>query len=875
MLTGESDAIDKNLRLVKTEHPVNQDRTNIIFSGTLVVRGKATAVVLTTGFNTEMGQIAASLDDDEDKPKTPLQRKLDEFGNQLTIVIAVICLVVWLINIGHFNDPMHGGSWLKGCIYYFKVAVALAVAAIPEGLPAVVTTCLSLGTVKMAKKNAIVRSLPSVETLGSTTVICSDKTGTLTTNKMSVQKVLTVVGEKGGHLNMSEYFVTGDNWSPYGDVFLESTQTHLEFPSAADETLANISRICTLCNEAGLSFEWSQKALQGEFSDDDDDDDDLEAEGEDGEGEDGDGARSRNSEFTRKHGELGEFTKTGTATEAALKVLAEKLGPTDADLIRENLDDPVRRTQVAHDYWNALYERIHVLEFERQRKSMSVVVHDEDERYSLLVKGAPETILERSKYVSGADGERLQLTKSMREDIERHVRSYAKEGLRIIAIAEKPDLDMDQDFTNPDTFYEIETGLTFIGLTCMLDPPRAEVRDSIAKCQTAGIRVIVITGDNQITADSICRRIGVFEEHESAEGKSFTGAEFEAMDEEERLHAAMHGKLFSRVEPRHKYELVQLLQSQGEVVAMTGDGVNDSPALSKADIGVAMGSGTSVAKEAADMVLKDDNFGTIVSAVEEGRAIYANTKQFIRYLISSNIGEVVSIFIVAMLGMPEALVPVQLLWVNLVTDGLPATSLSFNPADKDVMEKPPRGHGEAIISGWTFFRYMVIGVYVGIATALGSAWWFMWYEDGPQLTYQQLTDFHNCDLSSADWSGVKSCEVFEDPRPKTMALSVLVLIELLNALNALSEDQSLLFTLFNNVWVILADLLSLGLHFMILHVPALAGIFHVHPLNLDEWTAVIVLSVPVIFLDEILKFVSRLMPSKTASADGQQKLKQD
>ena len=408
------------------------------------------------------------------------------------------------------------------------------------------------------------------------------------------------------------------------------------------------------------------------------------------------------------------------------------------------------------------------------------------------------------------------------------------------------------------------------------DPARVEVRGSIEQCRQAGIRVFMITGDNQITAEAIARDVGIFDEYEDISNKSFLAREFMQKPEKEQLRilSGSGGRVFSRSEPIHKKQLIALLKQMGEITAMTGDGVNDAPALQQADIGVAMGiSGTEVAKEASDMVLVDDNFSTIVAAIEEGRSIYQNMKAFIRYLISSNIGEVASIFFTAMLGIPEGLSPVQLLWVNLVTDGPPATALGFNPPEPNIMNKPPRDKNEGLITPFVFFRYLLIGLYVGFATVGIFVYWYVFDAGAPDhhplVSFSQLMNHSKCptwkgfDLRGYGSSFSSPCEYFDDKGKiiaSTLSLTVLVVIEMLNSLNALSEDCSLLVVPpHKNLYLIAAVVASIAAHLLILYIPPLASIFSVAPLTWREWKLVLWFSFPVIIIDELMKLIERIM----------------
>uniref|UniRef100_H2ZU49 Calcium-transporting ATPase n=1 Tax=Latimeria chalumnae TaxID=7897 RepID=H2ZU49_LATCH len=805
ILTGESVSVIKHNDPVPDPRAVNQDKKNMLFSGTNVAAGKAVGVVIATGVGTEIGKIRDEMASTEQE-RTPLQQKLDEFGAQLSKVISLICAAVWIINISHFSDPVHGGSWVRGAIYYFKIAVALAVAAIPEGLPAVITTCLALGTRRMARKNAIVRSLPSVETLGCTSVICSDKTGTLTTNQMSVCRMFILEKIVGGRCSLSEFSVTGSTYTPEGEVLKDGKPVDC----GQYDGLVETAIICALCNDSSLDYNEVK----------------------------------------------GVYEKVGEATETALCCLVEKMNVFNTDI--RNLSKAERAT-ACNSVRRPLASSYNCMEF-REEKCWNCSLASQLSAKMSLVSGAPEGILERCCYVR-VGTQRVELTPGVREHISSVIREWGagRDTLRCLALAtrDSPPWRDEMKLEDASKFIEYEKELTFVGCVGMLDPPRKEVATSVRMCRHAGIRVIMITGDNKATAVAICRRIGILGPDENVRNKAFTGREFDELPPAAQREACQRARCFARVEPSHKSKIVEYLQSFSEVTAMTGDGVNDAPALKKAEIGIAMGSGTAVAKTASEMVLADDNFSTIVAAVEEGRAIYNNMKQFIRYLISSNIGEVVCIFLTAALGMPEALIPVQLLWVNLVTDGPPATALGFNPPDLDIMSKPPRNHKEPLISGFLFFRYLIIGCYVGAATVGAAAWWFMAADDGPKVNFYQLVRRMHCVEGNVDLTS-SSCGLCEQSAVCKLRLMFLCVCVCFFSLCSLSENQSLLkMPPWENLWLLGAICLSMFLHFLILYVEPLPMIFQIQPLSMVQWITVLKMSLPVILVDEVLKFVAR------------------
>ena len=827
-LTGESDAVSKNPDLVvDVENAMNQDKKNMVFSSTEITTGEATGVVVGTGEASQMGSIKSLIEKaSEENKNTPLKEKLDQFGDLLSIIIMVICALSWLINFGKFFDPAHGNAF-RGAVYYFKIAVSLAVAAIPEGLPAVITTCLALATTRMAENKAIVRQLSSVETLGCTTVICSDKTGTLTINKMTVVELSYVDNDRS---TIVAHKVTGEGLLLSGTV-----EGMTEASYKANDSLQSIARVCAICNDARIIYDEDGRTIK----------------------------------------------VAGTATEGSLKVLLYKLA-TYVQGIPDNSGELEPYSKVLE----AESPIVAKLPFTQTRKRMSVIVRNSKEEKNIaLIKGAPDMLLDICSTVKLPNGAVVTLSPSLRETILKNIKEASKNAYRCLGFAMKESLadefaKADEKKLAPLTTDEskyglIETNATFLGYVGIKDPPRPAVPASIARCKKAGIRVLMITGDNKDTAAAIARELGIVGAQDT-DDKFMDGREFDSLGDLEAKTARIKNGacVFSRVEPRHKRELVQILSSLGEVVAMTGDGVNDAPAIRQAHIGISMGlSGTDVAKEASKLVLADDNFATIVMAIEEGRGIYTNIKAFIRYLISSNIGEVVAIFVTSILGFPEVLSSVHLLWVNLVTDGLPATALGFNPPEPDVMEQKPRRREEHLIQGWTLTRYFIIGTYVGIATiGIFIHWYlFMTTEDGHSLiSWKQLTTWSECpawpesqkvfgNFEEHDLA-TNPCSYFTTAKVKasTLSLTVLVVVEMFNALNALSEHSLLQVPPWENPWLCLAIASSMSLHFAILYVPGLRSLFGVSTLTVKEWMWVLAYSFPIIIIDEVMKIIAAI-----------------
>jgi len=614
MLTGESTPVPKDHTAKVPEDAPVSERENMLFMGTYITRGHAKAIVVSTGMNTEMGRIARIVGEVV-KERTPLEVELDEVGRKLGTVFVILCVVVLLLAIGR------GESLLEAVM----IAISLAVAAIPEGLPAVATMIMAIGAWRMAKRNAIVRRLASVETLGCCTVICTDKTGTLTRGEMCVRRIY-IIGR--------EVEVTGTGFIPRGE-FLEGRR---RIDPLSDSRLKRLLEIGVLCNNSSVVKEG------------------------------------------------GQWKVIGDPTEGALVVMAMKAG---IDYRRLREEKP----------------RVWEIPFDSRRKRM-VTIHRLSKDFMVCMKGAPEVVLSLCKYVDTENGV-LPLDEDIRRKVMKVVEEYASQALRVLAFAYK----VSKHEINDEE--EAEDGLIFVGVCGMYDPPREGVRDAIEACRRAGIKVMMVTGDHLSTAVAIAREIGL----EVDKGIVMTGRELDNLTDQELERIIDNIVVLARVSPEHKARIVKALKRKGHVVAMTGDGVNDAPALKLADIGVAMGiRGTDVAKEASDLVLADDNFVTIVNAVMEGRVIYDNIKKPVNYLVSCNIGEVVAVLISELMNLPPIMKPIQILWINIVTDTLPAASLGLEPPEPDIMERPPRKREERILSGRRLSGLSALGLLIGFMT---------------------------------------------------------------------------------------------------------------------------------------------------------------
>ena len=759
-LTGESLPVSKDIEPIAAEAGLG-DRHNMVFSGTAATYGRGRAVVVATGMETEMGRIAGMLHDTPSET-TPLQKELDRVGRMLGVIVILIAVVM----IATILVTEHVRGW-SAIFDVLILGVALAVAAVPEGLPAVVTAVLSLGVQRMARRNAIVRHLAAVETLGSANIIASDKTGTLTKNEMTVRAIVTASGRVS---------VSGTGYVPEGEVVKDGG-------GAID---------------GALWFEL-QRALA--VAD-----------------------RANNSVLQQRDG---RWTVQGDPTEGALVVAARKAGLESGALSKR-------------------FERVAEVPFSSERKLMSTVHTDAETEAQFLVftKGAPDVLLTRcSRELTGQEA--TPLSGDRRKAILAANEELAGQALRTLGIAYR---SLPSDGAEIGEFDEsVEQDLIFAGLIGMIDPPREEARNAVARAKAAGIRPIMITGDHPKTAAVIAQELGIVSEQ-----RAISGAELQQMTDDTLAQTVKDVSVYARVNPEHKLRIVKALQATGAVVAMTGDGVNDAPALKTADIGIAMGiTGTDVSKEAADMVLADDNFASIVAAVEEGRSIFSNIRKFLRYLLSSNMGEVMTMFFGVLLanviGLQAEgnvvilpLLATQLLWINLVTDGAPALALGVDPAYAGVMGKPPRPREERVIT-----RQMWFGIFF-VATVMGTGTLFILDASLPR--------------GLIEGSGTMRYA-------QTMAFTTLMLFQLFNVFNARSDERSAFSGLFRNHWLWLAVGLSLLLHMLVIYVPLLQQAFSTVRLSAGDWLRCAAVASSVLWLREASKAIVR---ARVQNASGPQ-----